>query len=355
MLEVASNQALAFRLAGNHLTRRVEPMAAVAACGIQEYPPGWGRIAIHARTREEPSQRSTMLINAMRGAPHFVPIRDRAVFTTALIPEDPAGLRALIGSAAAKHFDEAGVGVAEGLEEIGAAARDGLTDGPLSFDDFHQALRERLPKKLLPWCQPCQSHHVKHSVWQSLGPLGVTMMPGRGELALVKPSSMPVEKARAELARRFLRCFAPATAAHLVKWAGTSPGHSRALLEGISGELTEVTLEGKKAFVLSEDVRRLRQPGKARGVRLLGGHDPWVAQPDRESLVPDTPLRKKLFPALARPGVILVDGRIRGLWKARKNGDALEVECEWIGAKADLSREAEAVAKLRGAKRAQLI
>ncbi|CAN5473523.1 winged helix DNA-binding domain-containing protein [soil metagenome] len=350
MIEVTVKQALAFRLAGNNLTRRVDPMVAVAACGIQEYPPGWGQVAIHARTTGEPSARSTVLINAMRGAPHFVPVKERSIFTAALVPNDPEQLRALIGSAAAKHFDKAKVSVADGLERIEAAARDGLADGPLSFDDFHQALRERLPKKLLPWCEPCQSHHVKHSVWQALGPLGVTMMPGRGELALVKASAMPLSKARSELARRFLRCFGPATHSQLASWGGTSPAHAKALLGAIADETCEVRLGSRKALVLESDEKRLVKPPKAKGVRLLGGHDPWVAQPDRDSLVPDKALRKRMFPALARPGVVLVDGQIRGLWKARKKGETLRIELDWIGPKADVEREARAVAKRRGAK-----
>ncbi len=51
----------------------------------------------------------------------------------------------------------------------------------------------------------------------------------------------------------------------------------------------------------------------ASGVRLLGGHDPYVAQPDRAMLVPDPAVRKQLFPPVGRPGVVLVDGTIAAL------------------------------------------
>jgi hypothetical protein len=37
---VAAEQALAIRVAGHHLDRRVDAKSAVAAIGLQEYPPG---------------------------------------------------------------------------------------------------------------------------------------------------------------------------------------------------------------------------------------------------------------------------------------------------------------------------
>jgi hypothetical protein len=45
VLDVGADQALAFRVAGHHLDRRVAATVAVAAIGLQEYPPGWGCLA----------------------------------------------------------------------------------------------------------------------------------------------------------------------------------------------------------------------------------------------------------------------------------------------------------------------
>ena len=69
--------------------------------------------------------------------------------------------------------------------------------------------------------------------------------------------------------------------------------------------------------------------------------------PDR--LVGDDPvLRKRLFVSIGRPGVVLVDGVVAGLWKGRKKGRRLEVGVEWLGAEADIAEEAAALASLRG-------
>ncbi len=355
MIDVTPERALAFRIAGHHLDRRVDPMEAIAACGIQEFPPGWAPVALHARTKGDLDSRKTVLVNAMRGAPHLVPKKDLAVFTRALVPDDQKGLRSLIGKGLAKELDEQGLKVEFALEQVSEAAREGLADGPLGRDEFHQAMRERLPKKLLPWCSGCKSHHVRPGLWRALGPLGVTVMPGKATYALAKPSNMSDEKARAELARRFLNCFGPATHTHLASWAQVAPSHAKAMFEQIEDELAEVRLGDRKAWIIASDEKRLDRPPKASGVRMIGGFDPWVAQPDRDSLVPEKARRRQMFPPIGRPGVVLVDGEHRALWRARKKGKGLSIEVEWFKKKkADLETEARAIARLRGANSAEL-
>jgi hypothetical protein len=107
--------------------------------------------------------------------------------------------------------------------------------------------------------------------------------------------------------------------------------------------------------VLTSDVDRLADPPAASGVRLLGGHDPYVAQPDRATLVPDAALRKRLFPPVGRPGVVLADGVLTGLWRGHKKGDILEVSVEWLGEPVDVSEEASAIARLRDCTEARLL
>ena len=195
---------------------------------------------------------------------------------------------------------------------------------------------------------------MRPGFWRTLGLMGVTRMDGRARYALAKPAKMPIEIARAELARRFLRCFGPASHTQLAKWAQTAPAHAKALLAGIMDELEQIELDGAKRWILAEDVERLIKPPKATGVRMLGGHDPYVGQPDRETLVPDTKLRARLYPAIGRPGVVLDRGRIAGLWKGRKQGEVLAIEVEWLDGDVDLGREPSAVATARGCEGAEV-
>lgn len=354
MLAVDPQQALAFRVAGHNLHRRTDAITAIAACGLQNYPPGWVEVALHARTTDEADPRKTVTVNAMRGAPYLVPSKEVAIFTAALLPADE-DLRSVVNGREAREAKAAGYTIREALDAVADAARDGLAGGPLGRDEFHQALRERLPEELLPWCRGCESHHVRPGFWRTLGLMGVTRMDGRARYALAKPAKMPIAKARDELARRFLRCFGPASHTQLASWAQTAPAHAKALLGGISEELEQVELGGAKRWLLAEDVKRLSKPPKATGVRMLGGHDPYVGQPDRETLVPDRKLRTRMFPAIGRPGVILDRGRVAGLWKGRKQGSVLAIEIDWLDGEVDLGREPNAIARARGCEGAEAL
>ena len=342
---------LAFRVAGQHLDRRVDPLTAIAACGLQEFPPGWSPVALHARSHGtlDDVADDVVTVNAMRGAPYVVRREDMAIFTRALVPDDDDELRGLIGTAPAKELWDAGHTVRDALDRIADAARDGLAGGPLERDAFHQALRERLPESLLPWCRGCESHHVRPTLWRALGPLGVTEMRGRAVWTLAAQPDADLAEARAELVRRFLRCFGPATHSQLASWAQTAPSYAKRLFAAVSGELEPVEAGGRKAFVLAADRDRLASPPEAEGVRLLGGHDAYVQQPDRDALTGgDKDLRRRLFPAVGRPGVVLDRGRLAGLWRGRKKGETLEVQVEWLGPEADIDEELSAVARLRG-------
>ena len=349
MIDVSVDQALAFRVAGHHLDRRVGAREAVAAIGLQQYPPEWGAPAALRARSLEPLPDDAIQVNSFRGAPYVVPRADARVFTAALVPEE-AELKALVGAVNSKEARDEGFEVPEALQIVVDAARDGLADGPLERDDFHQALRERVPKGLLPWCQNCQSHHVRPGFWRTLGLLEVTYMPAKATFALAKPPRMAIATARAELVRRFLRVFGPATPQQLAAWAQTGSGHAKALFEAVSDELVETG----RGFVMAEDVARLASPPAAKGVRMLGGYDPWVTMPDRDALVEDTALRRRMFTSIGRPGVVLVDGQLAGLWKGRKKGKRLEVSVEWLGAEADIAEEAAAMAAIRGCEEAAL-
>lgn len=346
-MQVDREQALAFRRAGQHLHERTDdPLQAIAACGLQDSPPGWWPVALHARcTTTDVDPDAVVQVNAMRHAPFVVPRADLDVFTRALVPEDPAGLKRFVGSLPAKEVAAHGLTPREALDLVQDAARDALADGPLELGPFHQALRERLPDSVLPYCRGCDSHHVRSGFWRGLGPLGVTVMPAKSTWALAPAPQRALDDARAEVVRRFLRTHGPATHTQLGEWAGCGPAHAKALLALIDDELEDLG----KHWLLAEDLPRYGDPPPSRGVRLLPGFDPYVAQPDREALVPDKALRTALFPAIGRPNLVLHDGELVGSWKARKKGKRLEVEVTWFADAVDLEDELRPVAQLRGA------
>jgi Winged helix DNA-binding domain len=348
---------LAFRVAGHHLHERLpagSAARAAAICGLQDLPPGFVGLGLAARVEgARPEDLDELVIvYSRRGAAIAAPREDLAVFTTALAPPDDAAARAQLGSAT-ETLDAAGVGPLEALERVSAAVADALADGPLERDAFHQALRERLPAELLWWCRNCGSHHVHPLLWRATGVMGVLAIAGRRGRTTLFGSPGPIppfDDPGAELARRFLRAYGPATPATFAAWAGISVQHARSLVDRIAGELAEV---GPGGLLLAADRERLADPPRASGVRLLGGYDPYLDQRDREILFPDAQIRVQMRRSIGNPGALLVDGELAGMWRPEKKGRRLVVAVESFRrlpqrAAAELATEAALAAPHRG-------
>src|SRR3989442_9050672 len=79
-------------------------------------------------------------------------------------------------------------------------------------------------------------------------------------------------KALAELARRYLGAYGPATRDDFALWwRGTTRAQSQRLIESL--EVTPVDLEGARAYLLAGAAR---PAAEARSVRLLPAFDPYV-------------------------------------------------------------------------------
>lgn len=344
-------QALRFRIRRHHLAERVRSAGAAAATGLQDTPPGTAAVSLSARADADVGE--LVIVPSLRGAAHAVALADLAVFTVGREPPDEVSARALIGNAW-RTLD--GMDALEALDRVSDAVADSLRPGPLARDDFHQALRERLPAELLTWCEVCGSRHVHSSLWRATSVRGVLAIVGREGRSAVfgaPPPAPPVADPGAELARRYLRAYAPADPNLLGWWAGITRKHADRLWER-AGELVEA---GDGRWALADDAAALRAAEPVRGVRLLANLDPLLAARDRELLVPDEALRKRVFRAMGGPGVVLAGGEVGGLWRAARKGRRLVLTVEALGAiDADaLEAEAQRLASLRGADRAEVV
>ncbi len=91
------------------------------------------------------------------------------------------------------------------------------------------------------------------------------------------------------------------------------------------GNPEKQTVSGKRAFILAKDHELLFSPPSFnRELILLGGHDPYLDQRDRWILQEDVKLQRKIWPAVASPGVVLFCGKAAGVWNCKKKGKALE-------------------------------
>ena len=252
-----------------------------------------------------------------------------------------------------RTLDPSGIRASDALDRVSAAVRDALADGPLERDDFHQALRERLPEELLWWCRGCQSHHVHPSLWRATGI--------RGVLAVVE-RARPRDRVRraAEAARRQ---GAPARAGPPLparlragdrgdwpRWAG-SRRRTRARCWPRRGRARRGRLRRRRAVLAADaDARRA---GAARRAAAPDAR-PVLASADREDARARTGRPQAGVDRHRRARDVLVDGDVAGLWRPQKKGKRLVVErraaarLEGVPSARSLAAEAERLAPFRG-------
>jgi hypothetical protein len=159
--------------------------------------------------------------------------------------------------------------------------------------------------------------------------------------------SMPAVEARAELVRRWLATYGPATTADVQWWTGWPLGQTRTALAAV--DAVEVELDGGDAgWVLPDDVGRARTPKP--WVALLPALDSATMGWKERSwyLGPHGPV---LFDRNGNAGpTIWVNGRIVGGWAQRADGDVVYELLEDVGREAttSIAHEADALATRLG-------
>jgi len=413
-MEVSPAQVLAFRLAAQGLQPRgdgADPLAPLASWTVQDSPPGTAALALAARgKRLDPGaldaalhdERSAVALYNPRTATAIVPTAELAAYTRALRPaeDDADGWRALLGRALPEEGELADPAIA--LATALPALADALDGEPLSRDDLHAALRERLPAPLLPWCEGCQSHHARRGLLVAAGLHGLLCIAGKAGrqplfartdqwLGTAAPSAgadganagadgadaraadadagatgaNDTSAASADLVRRHLRWYGPSTPALLSQWAGIVPAQARAAWAAVEPELAEVEISdggrARRAWLLADDVEALAGAEPPTGAVLLAPGDPLLLARDRELLGLDPAQRRRAFAAINAPGLVLLDGAPVALWRGRKRGRTLEVALEPLTARPParralgaIEREAARLAPHRGCSAAAL-
>ncbi len=237
----------------------------------------------------------------------------------------------------------------EALAEVAEAIRGTLAHGrALDRTGLHDGLRERVRDELLPWCKGCKSHHVAPMLWRYAGVAAGMRMDSERRFRAGRPGR---RRKGADLARAYVRFYGPAEVKGFSAWAGLAPAQGRRLWDAITDELVEVEWSGGRGWIADRDRKGLDSPPQASGTRLIPPRDPYLQQADRETLVADAAVRKRLFRAVASPGAVLRDGALAGTWKARARGDRAAIEVERLAPldRDQLERECARVATLRGA------
>ncbi len=362
------DQIRSFRLRSHHLDRiygRETLLEAAGACGLQNSPPGTWEAAIHNRIPElggkelrDVLEENKLLLQAwsFRGVPVVFPAEERRTFLSALIPAEGE-----------PWIYTRGIGLA--LDALG-----------LDFDYLLRLLFQVIPgldhrsisgkneldQMLAAWMEPFLPEE-KRQIWNQPSMYGSPDRQTVGGAAvsfLLRPCSFmgqvvfgkrrggspeftsagrwlneadrepgqtdlpgPDGEASRCLVRKFLHCYGPSSPDLFGEWLGCSGKQARRMWNLAAEEMEPVSVMGKKKFFLREDRQILfESPDFSRGPLLLSGYDPYLDQRDRQILQPDSRLRRKIWRTVANPGAVVTEGRVTGIWTARKKKDGLEVD-----------------------------
>jgi uncharacterized protein YcaQ len=331
-------QVSGFRLKRHHLAgRNPSDLGAVCqdACGIQAQVMGAAQMALWARTHavtqaeiDAALWESHALVRAscMRGTLHLLAADDFLVYMRALKSSRVRQMLAIMS--------RYGVTQEEAFS-VREAVMDALGAGPMT----RRQLTERIlssamvGKKTRVWLER-SSWGFRHAMAEGFLCFGqnrgqeATMV--RVDQWLPEQKAVSEQEAQQVLLRRYLSAYGPATLQDFSKWSGFSAPEAGAVWKLLKDELVEVSLEEKKGWMLREDCAQLRD-SHARGevVRLLPNFDPYLLGHRDTSHVVDSRCYKRVYrnQGWISP-VILLNGRVAGVWSHQRRGDRLLLTME---------------------------
>lgn len=339
MTRLTWGQIVAWQIARAHLARRTARtrLADVVEriCGAHAQIMSTVPLALAARVNgltaagidETLEERELVKTWAMRGTLHVFTARDLPLYCAAQETRDqyrnPAFLR---------YF---------GLVQ---ADLDAVLDAIPQALDGRRLGREELAREIL---RITKRRHLEERLLSGWGELlkpaafrGLLCFgPGTGRnVTFVRPDQWTgsweehdTDAALAEVFRRFLAAYGPATVEEAARWWGVRAAEARRVYRLLGDELTEIDVDGTKRWMLARDVASARRARPVEGVRLLPSFDQLLVMsaPHKVALV-DEPFFDRVYTpkpiAVWSLPAVLVDGRVRAGWKLeRKTKRALVV------------------------------
>lgn len=299
--------------------------------GLQDYPAGrTALLALRLRTGSAADVAGTALVHSVRGALHLHRASDVPLLAAALRHAQGSDLaKSSIGPFGAE-LANAGIGFDTAMDQVATAMAEVMADAePRAKGELSQAVSPMVDPRLTPWCQGCGVYHVQDALFRyATLQAGLTIqVESRGLFRYQSPTltmhHRDVGASRAELIRRFLRAFGPATPAHLASWLTVSPAVARRWWDLVAPVLVEVTVDGTPRHAHPSDLDLLEKTRVHSSPRLLPPYDPLTELADRQLLLPAPAQRRQVWTAAANPGVLLVDNEIVGTWRQRTTGSRL--------------------------------
>ena len=336
LLELSWSQVHAFRLERHHLLRRASKKDLTRVVGeiggVQAQVMSAAELQTGVRVdcsvedvREALWKRKTLVKTwLMRGTLHLVPAEDLPLFTAAMRTR---WMR--LRNSWLKFVQLSEPEFWDLVEAIGQS----LDGQVLTREELVETVGRGRPERI---------REVMKSGWGGiLKPVARSGLlcfgPSRGQsVTFVRPHQwlgawreIDPDQALLEVARRYLRAYGPATKEDFARWWGNWPGVAKAAWTGLAGELTAVSIEGRRADVLSSDAQPIAKQRVEESVQLLPPFDPYVmGHSSRDHIVEAANLSKVSRTAGWISAVVLVNGQVAGTWTYVAPKDTLRITVE---------------------------
>jgi hypothetical protein len=329
---VSPEQIHAFRMQRHHLLdQRTSDVVRVSAdiCGAQAQLMSAAEIALWARVRNLKREaihsalwekRTLIKTLLMRQTLHLIPAADFSFVITAIRDSRVAAVLRVM----------ARFGITESeVETLNTAVVDALTSGPKTKRELTEQLKPTWNKKLRYWMTGAWNG-FRAAIVEGLVCYGpsqgneVTFV--RTDLWLPSHKKISVADAQRLLFRRYLSAYGPASVQDFSRWSGIPMPQVKLIREQLRDELVE--LGPASSLLLKEDYRELKSmPPVSKTACLLPGFDSYVLGHALKDHLIEPGYYKQVYrnQGWISP-VILVDGRIAGVWSHRISRGKLVVE-----------------------------
>lgn len=321
MIELGWDQVLAYRLARHGLDER-RPLSAPEVArrinGVQDQVMSAAELSIGIRSSSQSpasiqaslwEKRSLVKTWAMRTTLHLLPAAELPLFMASVRRRSPAYQRTW-----SKYYGIEQDQVAELVDAVGRAL-DGqcLTRRELAEAVIRQLRGMSLEHLLSGWGTflglPARAGKL------CFGPsLGSSVRFVRPDQWIGSWQEMDEFEAEKEMLRRYLRVNGPAVRVDFQRWLGGTP--SLPAWKAVLPEMAEVSVEGRRGWLLAADLDAVRAAAFGDEVRLLPYFDHYLLthHTGREHLVGAEHKAKVFRTAGWVTPTVLVRGRIAGTW-----------------------------------------
>jgi len=350
---VSPERVAAFRLSRHHLVERAQAsaLARVAGdmAGTQAQVLSAAQMSLAARTRdisvedvEHALWRDRTLVKTwcMRGALHLIPSKDFAVFVR--------GSRRDARSTA--WMVRRGFPI-DAVDRLVRGMR-AVLDRPLTRTEIAERVSASLGVKVLAKSGRGWGGKSNATGFRIAGTVlsldGIVFLactrglacfgPSRGaEATFVRPEEWirnwkdrPAEQAELELLRRYLGAHGPATVRDFAHWTYMTAADARGIWGHLEVELAPVNIGRQVGWVLRDDVPALKRAKlESTVVRLLPNFDSFLLGVKDKSHLVDAAHYKRVYrPQGWLSPVVLIDGRVAGVWSYSRKRRRLEIRVE---------------------------